>query len=200
MSGAKFIAPEIATGHATECYQINIPDDPVHRKAFFGTLHELAEPWNWDTGEDEAKAAELATYWRALLHDSQEPGCGDSEGEDDAPYWDDADSMAGAGEGTAWGYESIADWAITAFLAVAGSPAAALFYRTTVPRVRLAFRSMDAGDIVNILIDGILFGSVDTVSAVAGVPEIIEIPIDLVEFAAANSLSGVERLIRLVAA
>lgn len=201
--------PDLESIETTVCVNLILPDNPELLRAFWGQVFALSNHWNWglEITEDTRDAArEVGEYWRQIYADNRDSNIeyvcpeADEEDEDDAPYWDDAESMAGAGEGTKWGYEEIADWGVTAFLAVAGSPAAALFYRTTVPRARLAFQSMDLGDIVNIFIDGILAGSVNTASAVPGVAEIIEVPIDLVQFAADNSLTGVERLIRLVAA
>ena len=120
------------------------------------------------------------------------------EPDDDAPYWENLETVAGAGEN--WGYENLADWAITAFLAVAGSPLAALYYRTTAPKARLAFQTFDAGAIVNVFIDSILAFAVPTASTIPGQTEIVEATIDLVQFAADNSLAGNIREIRLVAA
>ena len=191
------------------CISLHVPDNPEVLRAFWGALLELTYPWNWaveDTDETRPAAKATAQYmadWLATQRYANVPYvCPNDEDpdEDDAPYWDDVVSAAGAGEGERWGYENILDWGVTAFLAVAGSPAAALFYKTTVSRARIAFKSLDAGAIVNILIDGILAAAVPTVSTTAGVSEIIEVDIDLVQFAADNGLSGVERIIRLVAA
>lgn len=200
MSFRGWTPPEVVSGHTTTCYQISVPDNDEHRRAFFGALHELTKAYNWDTEGDESKADEIATYWRHLLFYELAEGCESGEPEDEAPYWEDIATAAGEGRGTRWDYEDIADWAITAFLAVAGSPGAALFYKTTVPKARLAFQSHDLGAIADVFIDGILAFSVNTVSTVPGVEEIIEADIDLIQFAADNSLSGIERTIRIVKA
>lgn len=182
------------------CRKITIPDEPLFRAAFYGALTELSRWWNWDTGGDQEEAKRIATYWRKLLYIGISDDCDNGQDEDDAPFWDDITSAAGAGAGTRWGYEDIADWAITAFLAVAGSPGAALFYKTTVPKARIAFKSHDLGAIADVFIDGIFAFAVNTVSTVPGVTEIIEAEIDLVEFAATHSLPGIERTIRIVKA
>lgn len=189
------------------CVSFNIPNERRYREAVLGQILRLQEWTTWEHGQHgDTRATEAAQFFRdsvlPTLTVGQAP-CGDCEDEegDDAPYWDDAESAAGAGEGTKWGYENILDWGITAFLAVAaGAPGAAMFYKTTAPKVRLAFKSHDLGALVDIFIDGILAGSVDTGSSVPGVEEIIETPIDLVQFAIDHSLSGSERLIRLVKA
>jgi hypothetical protein len=181
------------------CRQITIPNDPLFIAAFYGAVTELTRWWNWDTGGDEEEAKRIATYWRNLLYIGIDEECGGSP-DDDAPFWDDIESAAGAGEGSQWGYEDIADWAISAFLAVAGSPGAALFYKTAAPKIRLAFQSHDLGAVADVFIDGIFAFAVNTVSSVAGVTEVIEAEVDLVQFAADHSLSGIERTIRIVKA
>lgn len=204
-----YVLPDINTTE-TVCINLVLPNDPNLLRAFWAQLFELSRPWAWgleptnDVNEQAERRA--VAYWCHDLYFSNRDAnyeyvCPDEddEAEDDTPWWDDAQSASGAGEGTKWGYEQIGDWAITAFLAVAGSPLAAVWYKTTVPRARLAFQSMDAGAMVNILIDGILFGAVSTASSVAGVAEIIEVPIDLDAFRLANGL-GAENIIRLVAA
>jgi hypothetical protein len=160
-------------------------------------LLALGSWWTWErTGGTEARDA--AIYWRSLLLGlSIGDNCAPNEPDDDeAPYWDDAETVAGAGEGTRWEY--IGDWAVTAFLAVAGSPGAALFYRTAVQRARLAFKSHDLGAIADVFIDGILAFSINTISAVPGVEEIIQAEVDLVQFATDNGLPPGLRDIQIV--
>lgn len=182
------------------CRKITIPDEPLFIAAFYGALTELSRWWNWDTGGNENEAKAIATYWRNLLYIGVDEDCGSSSDEDEAPFWDDIESAAGAGAGTRWGYEDIADWAITAFLAVAGQPGAALFYKTTAPKVRLAFKSHDLGAVADVFIDGIFAFAINTVSSIPGVDEVIEAEVDLVDFATTHSLSGIERTIRIVKA
>jgi len=52
-------------------------------------------------------------------------------------------------------YEPIADWIIAAFLATTLTPLAAIAYKASIPRLRLAFRTGDSGVIVRVLFDGI---------------------------------------------
>ena len=203
-----YIRPDLNEIDGEVCINLRIPNNPEILRAVWGQLDYLGNAWAWDdddgrTPETDAERRAISEVMRVVMNDNRlaniEYICPDEEdGEDDAPYWEDLETVAGAGEN--WGYESIADWAITAFLAVAGSPAAAMFYRTAAPRARLAFQSFDAGAIVNIFIDGILALALPTASTVPGQPEIIEATVDLVKFAADNSLSGTERIIRMVAA
>lgn len=168
----------------------------------------LGNAWAWDSDEGrnpqtDAERREIAQFMRVVIENNRAANLfyecpADDDPDEDAPYWEDLETVAGAGEN--WGYESIADWAITAFLAVAGSPAAALFYKTAAPKARLAFQTFDAGAIVNVIIDGILALAIPTASTIPGQTEIVEATVDLVKFAADNDLTGTIREIRLIAA
>lgn len=197
--GNGWTVPDVIDGHPTVCMRFEVPDNPQYRRAFYGALNELTKWYHWDT--DEESGRKIATYWTNVIYWDFYRECVSETDNDDAPYWDDAETAAGEGEGTVWGYENIVDWGITAFLAVAaGAPGAAMFYKTTAPRVRLAFKSNDLGALAHIFIDGILAAAIPTASTEAGIDEIIEVPIDLVQFATDNGLSGAERLIRIVKA
>lgn len=52
-------------------------------------------------------------------------------------------------------YDTLSDWIITGFLAVTFTPQAAIVYHSTIPRMRLVFRSGDIGAFVRVLIDGV---------------------------------------------
>lgn len=178
------------------CVSLRFPNTPEYRRAVRSQLLDLGSWWKWEQTGD-TRARDTAIYWRELLlglaiGDNCAPGNPD---DDEAPYWDDAETVAGAGEGTRWEY--IGDWAVTAFLATAGSPGAALLYRTLVNRARLAFKTADLGAIADIFIDGILALTIDTITQTPGVTEIIEADIDLVQFAIDHSLAPGERLIRI---
>lgn len=205
-----YILPENIDQYEPEdmiCVSFNIPNERRYREAVLGQISRLQEWMTWEHGQHgDTRATEAAQFFRDFVMPTLTVGmtvCNDCEDDDgdDAPYWDDAATAAGAGEGTVWGYENILDWGITAFLAIAaGAPGAAMFYKTTAPKVRLAFKSHDLGALAHIFIDGILAAAIPTMSTEAGIDEIIEVPIDLVQFAADNGLSGAERLIRIVKA
>lgn len=108
----------------------------------------------------------------------------------EAPYWDedtgdDADDSAPKDEqpwygllipgesGLTW-QEQISVWIVTAFVAVAGTPAAAIVFLPLAKRMILAFRAHDLGGIVKVFIDGAEAGQVDTYSAD---PNIVEMPL-----------------------
>lgn len=203
-----YIRPDLEAIEGEVCINLRLPNNPEILRAFWGQMDFLGNAWAWDsddgrTPESDAQRREIAQYMRVVVEENRTANlfyeCPPEEDpDDDAPYWEDLETVAGAGEN--WGYEEQADWAITAFLAVAGSPAAALFYKTVAPKARLAFQSFDAGAIVNVFIDSILALAIPTASTVLGETEIIEATVDLVEFAAAHSLPGNLREIRLVAA
>lgn len=203
-----YIRPDLEAIDGEVCIQLRIPNNPEILRAVWGQLDYLGNAWAWDdddgrTPETDAERRAIAEFLREVMLANRLANVNyecppEDEPDDDAPYWEDLETVAGAGEN--WGYEEIADWGITAFLAVAGSPAAALFYRTAAPKARLAFQSFDLGAIVNIFIDGILAFAIPTASTVAGQTEIIEATVDLVEFATVHELAGTIREIRLVAA
>lgn len=191
--------PAQIDGYDTEdfiCVSLRFPNAPEYRRAVRTQLLALGDWWTWErTGGTHARDA--AIYWRELLlglviGDNCAPGEPD---DDEAPYWDDAETVAGVGEGTRWEY--IGDWAVTAFLATAGSPGAALLYRTLVRFVRLAFKTDDLGELADVFIDGILALTIDTITQTAGITEVIQAEIDLEQFAIDHSLPPGIREIRI---
>lgn len=199
--------PEIDQIDGEVCVNLKLPNEPNFLRAFWGQFYELtrAASWGMEPTRDQEELAyrrEVAQFWRELYAVNRDanieyvcPDENDSE-EDEAPYWSEADAQSAAGTGNNWEY--IGDWAVTAFLASAGSPAAALIYRTLVSKARLAFQTKDAGDIADVFIDGILALSIPT-AAVGGITEIIEAEIDLVAFATDHSLPAGERIIEIIA-
>lgn len=206
-----YLLPDVDAIDGEVCVQLRIPNEPAYIRAFWGALTELGNWYVWgaERARDDGEKAEreiVASIWREAIYQSRLDNipyaCPNDEDvdDDDAPFWEPATgALAGENAGQ-WGYDAIADWAITAFLAVAGSPLAALWYKTSVPVARVAFQTRDAGALVNIFVDGILALTVDTASTVPGVAELVEARIDLVAFATEHDLSGIERIIRIAAA
>lgn len=170
------------------CVQFEAPDLPEYRAAIAGAIYELSKWWNWDKSYEpgDKRASETALLFRTSIFETLqfiEPSCDcedqeDDPDEDDAPYWEDEDNVDGVsavGEFFEW----VADWVLTAFIAVTFTPQAAIIYRTFVPRARLAFRTGNWGMLVEILVDGVLALVVDTNSSTT---EIIERDIDLIPF------------------
>lgn len=84
-------------------------------------------------------------------------------------------------------YEDIADWVISAFLATTFTTGAAIVYQTTIPRLRLAFRTGDLGAIVRVLLNDLEIWTGSTNAPVSGLLEQI---LDVQDFAEANELGA----------
>lgn len=93
----------------------------------------------------------------------------------ETPFYDneeDVDDEEYLGEQT-W-YDSLSDWVISGFLAISFTPAAAIAYNATIPRIRLALKTGDAGTIVRVI-----FGAVDTLyDTFSPTPEIVYLELD----------------------
>lgn len=70
--------------------------------------------------------------------------------------------------------ENVGIWVFTGFLAVSGTPGAAILFNTLAPEFVLAMRGDDFGEVIRVLVDGQDQALVDTTDR-AG--EIIEVPI-----------------------
>lgn len=93
------------------------------------------------------------------------------------PFYDDDGQMDDSTLPTAPWYEQVSDWVITLFLAITFTPGAAIVYITTIPRLRLAFRTGNIGTIVRVLIDDIEVWTGSTYSASEGMLEtVIDVP------------------------
>lgn len=111
--------------------------------------------------------------------------------EDQTPFFDDPDTADGEDteapdfmpEGGFW--DSAPDWIISAFLAITFTPGAAILYNATIPKARLAFRTGNFGSLVRVLVDGLEAWTGDTLS---GVTDLLDIVLDLEQFATDNSL------------
>jgi hypothetical protein len=152
------------------CRTIKIPNSHlwlgIFNKAILATIYT----WNWiQIYDDHLTAAEAAAeayliYENYLSNNS-------CAGVDLAPYWDDPEGDDANGEteppGIPW-YETIADFIVTAFLAVSFEPGAAIQFVTTARKFRLAFRSRDYGAVVKIFLNDVLQTNVDTYGAAPG--------------------------------
>lgn len=89
-------------------------------------------------------------------------------------FFDDPDAADGQEDsgGESGLLEQIGDWIIQGFLATTVSPAAALVYRTVIPRARVAFRTGNLGALFRILVDGVEVLSGDTFSETPGIKEV----------------------------
>lgn len=110
------------------------------------------------------------------------------------PFWDDEAAQDADGDENdiasdpayPW-YEQLSDWIISGFIATTFSPAAAVVYDTTIPRLRLALRKSDAGAIVRVLVDGVEAAEVDTYSPT---PDLATVDLDMTSFGGAGGFSA----------
>lgn len=98
-----------------------------------------------------------------------------------APFWEDDDGddaeIQLPPDEQPW-YEELSHWIVAGFLAVTFTPAAAVFYISTIKPARIAFRGRRYGAVVEILLDGILHDTVDTYSETDSVIEYaLDIPV-----------------------
>ena len=100
--------------------------------------------------------------------------------DDEAPtdtqdwYGEVTDPEVPAGELTF--VENAVIWLFTGFVAIAATPAAALFFHTIAPRFVLAFNRGDVGEVWRVVVDAADYTEVDTGSLSAG--DIVEIVVD----------------------
>lgn len=92
-------------------------------------------------------------------------------------------------------YDTISDWIITGFIASTFEPQAAIVYKATIPRLRLAFRSGNAGTFVKVLVNSAEIWTGDTSAPVTG---LIEQILDVGAFSEAHSLGGPPYNLRII--
>lgn len=195
---------EAAAAAETVCISLTLPDNPEILRAFWAQLFDLSNWHFW--GEEKTRLPEEVEARKAigqfmldqyiLNRDANIEYVCDSGGVE-APFWDDEPNADGDGEGERWGFTEAADWVTTAFLAVAVNPGAAMFYKTVIPRGRIALKTHDFGGLARILIDGIMAVEVDTAADIPGVEGVVQVEIDFEEFAADHALLGTERTITI---
>lgn len=77
-------------------------------------------------------------------------------------------------------------WLLTGFVAIAGTPGAAIFFRSIAPRFVLAFDRGNFREVWRIVIDAADYGTVDTDTITPG--EVLEVPIDGLADAASHDI------------
>lgn len=110
-----------------------------------GAIHELTKAYNWTEHGDMSVQDTVDAFdvmYQKYVQNENEP-----------PEWSDADDVDGS-PAQPW-YEALEDWIIAGFLAVTFTPAAAIVYNATVPKLRVAFRTGDIGALFRVLIDGV---------------------------------------------
>jgi microcystin-dependent protein len=155
--------------------RITIPADPNWLALVNGAIDELTKPWNYEQYGDLTPDQTAQAF--ADIYDSYR------ENENEPPFAEDADELDGEPK-QEW-YVDLEDWIIEGFLAVTFSPAAAIVYRTIVPKMRLALRSGSIGAAFRVLLNGVEILTGDSYGAI---PEILEYVLDLAQAAIDNDL------------
>jgi len=137
----------------------------------------LQSEWNWykygDLYPDEAAEA-----WKDIIVATYEDASASScPAPIQTPYWDtstDVDDSAEPEVQTWYGYvsdldnptttfvEDVAVWSFAGFLALAGTPAAAIAFLTVAPKFVVAIRRGDLGEIIRLYVDGSENAVIDT--------------------------------------
>lgn len=144
-----------------------------------GSLKQLAQPVTWDTVDPSA--LELIQKRVALLIGQFAEASEDNE----PPFWTDEEDADGLPE-SPW-YDKLADWIIEGFLAISGFPQAAIVYSTSVPKIRMAFKTGNFGALVRVLLNNLEMYTGDTYAPIDG---LLGQTLDLEGFAAAHSLGA----------
>lgn len=177
--GLGFPTPS-ATDAATLCRIVQLPDDTAFLSVFMGALALLENPDNWQQIGDMTPEASAQAFVDIIYNMYQNNTCFvDVE----APFWDDgtdADAEApaddqpwygelvevmsgmGAAEPTLEWHEELRLWIVTAFVAYAGTPAAAIAFYPFARKFVLAFKAGTAGAIVRVFFDGLHLANIDT--------------------------------------
>lgn len=199
-SGVGFPTP-LSIPDETTCLLIQVPADPAWWALMVGVLYTLTLEWNWQQYEGGITRDEAAAAWQTILDNALDIASISASCDYDvpAPYWDDesADDADDEGtvvdqpwygeivnEGVTW-REQVGIWAITAFLAVAATPAAAIAFLPFANKFVLAFKQHSLGAIVKVLIDGVEMATVDTYAPADGVKNVtISLPAPAMGFRA----------------
>lgn len=162
------------------CRTFNIPGNTAWLSLIMGCLYALTQEENWqqyEGGISRADAAEAAALMLNDAYDNIEDSC---LTRDIAPYWQDAEGDDLVGEepdsGQTWyGLIDGGDFQATlenvfigAFVAQIAGVGAAIEFLTIAKSYRLAFQTGDWGGIVDIFVDLVNVGTVDTYSASPG--------------------------------
>jgi len=176
----------------TTCLMIQVPASDEWWGLMVGVLYTLTLEWNWQQYEGGLDRDVAAAAWQVMFDQAIDIAAVSNECSltVPAPYWDDTNGDDADDEepindqewygeldvdGITW-KERVGIWAITAFVAIAATPAAAIAFLPIANRFALAFHQHDLGGIVRVLIDGVEMATVDTYAPTDGV---ISVPIAL---------------------
>ncbi len=190
-SGVGYPTP-LSIPDTTTCLIVQVPASDEWWALMVGLLYELTLEWNWQQYEGGVDRDVAAARWQTMLEAALDVAGMTNSCDLDvpAPYWDDdtADDADDEGtiasqpwygeletDGVTW-REQVGIWAITAFVAIAATPAAAIAFLPFANRFVLAFKQHSAGAIIKVLVDGVELVTADTYAPVDGV---LNVPISL---------------------
>jgi len=165
-----------------DAYLLFLFPDKTWAQYILGACKDLVVEYNWYLA-GELETWEASEALRVII---QEAPYNLVDRSVPAPYWDedtadDADDTAPRDDQPWYGIliddnltwvENVGFWAITAFVAIAATPAAAIAFVPIARRFTVAVRQHNLGGIVKAFIDGAEVGSIDTYSPGEGVGEL----------------------------
>jgi len=178
-----------AIPETTGCRQFTIPSSSDWFAVVMGCLMLLTEEENWQQFDGGITPAEAAERAQTMLDEAYEDTCG--SGLIPTPFWDDVTDVEDEAEpATQIWYgevddpdlpadeltfiENAAIWAFTGFLAVSGTPAAAILFNTSAPSFVLAMRGDDPAEVIRVIIDSYEQATIDTTGQIG---DLIEVPV-----------------------
>lgn len=179
--------PQNINPQGTRCVRFTLPDDDQWESILLGQLEPLTRWMTW-AYDEQKQGTIVAKRWRDIVftYARCDEDCA-------APFWydspDEAEEDCDPDEDDSALWE-VADWAVSAFLFVTATPAAALTYKTFAPKIRNLFRAPSVGAICDIVVNGLLYASVPTSAATAGVSvgDAIPVTIDIAAHNIANNI------------
>jgi hypothetical protein len=156
-----------------------IPGSAAWLALVMGCLMLLADEENWQVFDGGISAEDAAEAAQAIIDSGYDGTCAVETGDVPTPFWDeitDTDDEATPEAQTWYGYvddpdlpadeltfiEDVAIWAFTGFLALSGTPAAAILFHTVAEDFVLAMRGDDPVEIIRIVIDAVDYVQIDT--------------------------------------
>jgi len=156
-----------------------VPASAAWLGVVMGCLMQLADEANWQQFDGGISAEDAAAAAQDIIDNAYDETCNVGSGDIPTPFWDDATDVDDEAppETQIW-YGEVDDpelppdeltfienagiWAFTGFLALSGTPAAAILFHTIAPDFVLAMRGDDFAAVIDIIVDGELQAQIDT--------------------------------------
>lgn len=156
-----------------------IPDSTAWYAVVMGCLMQLAEESSWQQFDGGIGPEEAAAAAQDIIDSGYEGTCSTGSSMIPTPFWDDVTETDDQDpvETQPW-YGSVLDpdlpadeltfvenagiWAFTGFLALSGTPAAAILFHTIAPDFVLAMRGDDFAEVIRIIIDAQDYAEIQT--------------------------------------